>query len=185
MPNSCGNATTTTVFAPILPGREEALQSVLLQIPSGDTSPFECLGNTHFTRFVIVDRLEYEAAPQIPDGLKSHYLLFNAVFDGPLDDFIASMLRHFPELVDRIWSHCVGYPGSANPAAVRTYLRHNELEATFFFAAYGNSTLPQVRKALALRGRLTQFAIGAQGASAEELQARFRREFAESAEGTR
>jgi hypothetical protein len=76
-----------------------------------------------------------------------------------------------------VWENCVAFPGSAQRAAVHQYFRHNELEATFFFAAYANSTLAQVRKALALRERLTRFAIQAQGLSADELHARFTREF--------
>lgn len=177
MPNTCGNATTTTVFAPVAPGREDDLQAVLLALPTGDAGPFLRLGNTHFARFVLIDRLEYEAAPQKPDHLKSHYLLFNALFDGPLDAFIDGMLDHLPEVMDAVFGHCVAYPGSADRAGVHRYLRHNELEATFFFAAYAQSTLPDVRRALALRERFTRFALANQGAPAADLQARFREEF--------
>ena len=177
MPNHCGKATTTTIITPILPGREDELQAELLRLPTGDEGPFERLGTTHFARWVLIDRVEYEVEDQLPDGLESHYLLFNAVFDGSLGAFIDGMLDHFPEVVDGMWENCVGYPGSAQRQEVHRYFRHNELEATFFFSAYQDSTLSQIRKALALRERLTRFAIAAQGLPAAELQARFSAEF--------
>jgi hypothetical protein len=177
MPNTSGNATTTTILTPILPGREADLQASLLRIPSGEAGPFMRLGNTHFARFVIIDGLEYEAAPQKRDTLKSHYLLFNALFDGPRDAFIEAMLEQLPDLADEIWGHCVAYPGSDRPQSAGDYFRHNELEATFFFAAYSHATLPQVRRALALREQVTRFAIAAQGRELGELRRRFREEF--------
>ena len=57
-------------------------------------------------------------------------------------------------------------------------MRSHQLESSLFFAAYGERTVDQVKRSLAARRQVIEFALRAQGMAAEELQAAFREIFA-------
>ena len=182
MPNVSGRAYALIVLTPVLPGRTAALQGVLDRFPTGGASPLARTGTTHFARWVIIDRLMYEGPPQQRDTLKSDYLLFSSHFDGALDTYLQNLRTLLPVEADAIWGHCVGYPGTGEPEAFGTYLRRNQLNPLFYFAAYSQATLPQVLSALELRERLLAFAVRVQGLDAAALQAAYLETF--SAGGT-
>jgi hypothetical protein len=129
---------------------------------------------------VVLDALRYDPPPAPPprrDALSVPYLLFTSNLDGPLEPYLDLICEGIPEDADRIWGHCVGYPGSADRAAFAAYLRHNQFDTGFFVAAYPERTVAEVRAALHARERLASFAIAAQSMDARELQAAFLAEF--------
>ena len=73
-----------------------------------------------------------EPYPAGEDHLNSKFLVFIADFDGPLDEFVSSLVASIPEVIDAVWSHCVGYPGSSRPLAVLDYIRdrHEHFDGT-------------------------------------------------------
>jgi hypothetical protein len=178
MTNVSGQAYGLTVLTPIMPGREESLKQYLESVPYGPAGPFEKTRCTHLARWVIIPQLYYEGAPQKRDTLGSQYLLFESNVDGAdLDRYLTILCREMPQEADKIWGCCVGYPGSANVAAFRQYIRHNQIDCTFFVAAYPDATVDDVRTALAFREQFTAFAIAAQGLDAAALQQSFRAAF--------
>ncbi len=62
-------------------------------------------------------------------------------------------------------------------AQLKAYLLHNQIDCGFCYAGYGDSTVAQVRAALALRTRFTDFAVRTQGMSAADTLAAYGREF--------
>ena len=78
------------------------------------------------------------------------------MFDAVLQDNDSCALA--PE-AGEIWGRCVGCPQPAAGAPLQRYLRHNQLDAGFFFAAYGDSTVADITRALDKRARLTAFAL--------------------------
>lgn len=178
MTNVSGQAYGLTVLTPIIPGREENLKQYLESLPYGPEGPLEKTRCTHLARWVIIPQLYYEGAPQKRDTLGSQYLLFESNFDGAdLDQYVAILCREMPQEADKIWGCCVGYPGIANVDAFRKYIRHNQIDCTFFVAAYPDATVDDVRTALAFRERFTAFAIAAQHLDAAALQQSFRTTF--------
>ncbi|HEY6085236.1 MAG TPA: hypothetical protein VIU63_07550, partial [Nitrospira sp.] len=176
--NVSGQAYGLTVLTPIIPGREETLKQYLEDLPYGAESPFEKTRCTHLARWVIIPQLYYEGAPQKRDTLGSQYLLFESNFDGAdLDKYVAVLCRDMPLEADKIWGCCVGYPGISNVDAFRKYLCHNQIDCTFFVAAYPDATVNDVRTALAFREEFTAFAIAAQQLDAVALQESFRAAF--------
>ena len=172
-----GQSYALTVLTPILPGRADALRDHIEGFGSGPQSPLAKLETTHFARLVIIPQLIHEGGWQRRDELKNQYLLFATDFDGPLERYLDDVCDRMGEEADGIWSHCVGYPGTSDREAFKRYVRHNQLETKFPFAPYGDRTVAEVRSALALRERLTAFAIATQGMAPAELYEAYRREF--------
>ncbi len=165
-------------LTPIRPGEEEALRAYIEGLrDGGERSPFARLDRTHVARWLIVDDLPHDpAAPH--DHLDMPYLLFTSAFDGDLDSYLDELVFALAPEAGEIWGRCVGCPEPAAGAALKRYLRHNQLDAGFFFAAYGDATVADVTRALEKRARLTAFVLRTQGMEPAALQQEFVREFA-------
>jgi hypothetical protein len=180
MGNVAGQAYALSVLTPVHPDRIEALRATLAGLPEGDGSPLARLGRTHFARWVILDELRYDPLPAPPprrDPFSVPYLLFTSNLDGPLEPYLDLVCERIPEDADRIWGHCVGYPGTADRAAFAAYLRHNQFDTGFFVCAYPERTVGEVRSALDARERLATFAVAAQAMDPRALQAAFLAQF--------
>lgn len=180
MSNTSGQAYAFMVVTPILPDAKSALLRYLAALPTGEASPLARMGSTHFARWLVLDDLVYEGPPQERDTLQSAYLFFISNFDGDLDPYLEAILDHMPAESEALWGCCVGFPGLEDRAAFKTYLKHNQLNTTFFISAYPDATVEDVRKSLSLRQRVTDFAISAQGLDASSLRQAWSQEFAEA-----
>lgn len=176
--NICGEVYALTVMTPIRDGHETALARYLNTLEDGAASPLADVEGTHFARWVLVGDVTYEGARQRPDHLRTGRLLFTSNFDGPMEPYLERLRTGLGEVADEIWAHCQGYPGREDAAAFAAYLRGHQLENSLFFAAYGDLTVADVRRALATRRRMIEFALRAQQLGTSELQAAFRESFA-------
>ncbi len=176
--NTCGKAYALTVMTPILDGRESSLARYLDALETGLASPLARVPGTHFARWVVIGDVVYEGPPQRPDHLRSGRLLFTSNFDGPVAPYLEELRTGLREVADAIWQHCVGYPGSADAGGFAAYMRAHQVESSLFFAAYGDRTVQDVKRSLATRRRVIDFALRAQGMAPAELQAAFRETFA-------
>jgi hypothetical protein len=175
--NTCGQAYALTVLTPILADRESSLARALDSLPGGAQSPLAGVAGTHFARWVVMNDVVYEGKGQRRDHLRSAQLLFTSNFDGPVDPYLEGLRTGLGEAADAVWSHCAGYPGRSDAAAFAGYLRTHQVESALFFAAYGDRTVEQVTRSLALRRDVISFALEAQGMGASELHAAFREAF--------
>jgi hypothetical protein len=171
------------VLTPVRPGEHEALRAVLegLRGEGGDgaaqRSPLARLRRTHVARWLILDDLPHDpAAPH--DHLDMPYLLFTSAFDGDLDSYLDELVAELAPEAGEIWGRCVGCPDPAAGAPLKRYLLHNQLDAGFFFAAYGEHSVADITRALDKRARLAAFALRTQGMEPAALQQEFVREFA-------
>jgi hypothetical protein len=180
-----GQTQALTVFAAILPGREEEARRVIESLPRGPESPLARLDQLHFSRLQIIDELVYQGTPQKPDRLNSAYLVFTASFDGLLGPFLAAIAERIPAEADSWWGCCVGYPGTADPKAFARYIRHNRIRTNLFGVAAPHASLADVRESLELRERVVEFAIAGQQLDARDLHERFLEAFADVAEDGR
>jgi len=175
-----GVASALTTFAPIIPGEEETVRELIEALPQGEESPFARLPQLHCSRLHILRELQYQGGGQKPDELASSYLVFTSSYDGELDDYLDTICDEIPEEADSWWSHCVAYPGTADRAAFKRYIRSHHRKTSLFAAAYPPETVQSVRDALELRRRVVDFVVDTQGLSAAELQRRFDETFAEA-----
>ncbi len=176
--NINGTAYGLTVFTAIILGHEKELLTAIESVPRGVRSPLARLGTIHTSRLQIFDHLVHQGPSQRPDALKSNYLVFTAAFDGELEAFLDSMLDRMPE-AHGWWRHCVGYPGLGARAEFKRWIRHNQIHTSLFAVNSPNRGVSEVVESLALREKVLEFAMSAQGLDAIELQARFRQTFVE------
>jgi hypothetical protein len=130
------------VMCPIQPGMRDELENYLHAM---DPGPLARLPRTHMGRFVIIDDFHYDPAWDQPqdEHLDVSYLVFTACIDGDVHSYLDE-LAGTPEALE-IWSRCIG--GSHEMRSIKAYLKHNEIKADVFFAAY-NATVQEVKKAI-------------------------------------
>jgi hypothetical protein len=179
MANQSGQIYGLTILSPILENdrldicHATALRWYLASLPRDHTSPFARVSSTHFARLVVMDDVVFVGAPAREEHLKSRYLVFETNLDGDLDTYLARMAQEIPEFVDAVWTHCVDYPGVADPAAFAAYMKKCQIETTFFFADVNDKTVQQTLKALQVQSALAHFIEKSQGKPAAEIQKAF------------
>lgn len=174
-----GTARALTVFAPIIPGHEEAVRELIESLPRGEDSPLARLPQLHLSRLQIIKELEYQGGGQKRDELASSYLVFTSSFNGDENEYLDTICAVMPDEADSWWSHCVGYPGAADRAAFKRYILSHHQKTNLFASAYPNETVQDVRDALALRERMIDFVVEMQRSDdPAELRRRFLDEFA-------
>lgn len=171
--NTCGQAYALTVMTPIIEGRESSLTRYLGALQGGSASPLARVSGTHFARWVVIDDVVYEGPGQRRDHLNRGRLLFTSNFDGPLEPYLERLRTGLGQAADTIWGHCPGYPGRDDADAFAGYLRGHQIESSLFFSAYGDRSVEDVTRSLALRRKVIDFALSSQGMAASELQATF------------
>jgi hypothetical protein len=176
--NVSGQAYSLTVMTPIVDGQETQLARYLNGLQSREQSPLAGVRSTHFARWVVIDDVIYEGPDEGDrEHLKRARLLFTSNFDGELDPYLEALRTGLGNSADAIWGNCIGYPGSGEARAFAEYMRDHQLDSSLFFTAYGDRTVQEVKRSLALRTKLTEFALKAQGLPATELKAAFLQEF--------
>jgi hypothetical protein len=164
-------------FARVVDGHEAQLRAALRSLPAGPLSPLARTGTVHFGRWVVISRMPGAGRGFQRAAPPGAHLLFSVSFDGDRDAFLNDLCARIADEADRIWTHCVGYPGAADPAALRRWLLEGAVEASYVIAAYPEATVVQVRAALELRDRVVDFAARAQRMDAERAAATFGLEF--------
>ncbi|HSP10543.1 MAG TPA: hypothetical protein VLU92_13230 [Candidatus Dormibacteraeota bacterium] len=176
--NVSGQAYSLTILTPIMDGHEVELAGYLNDLQSGDRSPLAGVRGTHFARWVVIDDVVYEGPDQGErEQLQHTRLLFTSNFDGQLDSYLEALRTGAGDSADAIWGHCIGYPGAGDAGAFGTYFRHHQIDSSLFFAAYGDRTVEDVTRSLAVRTRFIGFVLRAQGLPAPELKTAFLQEF--------
>ena len=180
MPNVNGSTYGLTVLSPVkieelaVPSPEQRLRTYLNGLPDGTASPFAKVHATHLARFAIINDTFFEGFPSAKDHLKSRYLMFSSNFDGDLDPYLDQMFDAVPDVIDGIWGHCVGFPGTdAGKDAWRRYLKACQIETTFFFAAVNDMSVEEMLQALMLQQGFARFVIANQGNGPDVVQQNF------------
>ena len=172
-----GSAYALTTFARVLPGREDELEAYLEALPVGPDSPFARIDTLHIARVQLFRALVHQGPKQPKtDTLEHTHLVFTSTIDGDLEPYLDRLAALVPEC-DEWWGRCVGYPGRSDRRAFRAFVRSIQARPGLFRSAMPDASVVEVREALALRERVIDFAVAAQGLSASELQARFKADF--------
>jgi hypothetical protein len=171
--NRVGGAYALTTFAPIIPGHEEELRAHIEGLPTGAESPLARIDALHLSRIQIFDHLVHQSERHKLDHLELNYLVFTSSFDGDLDAYLDAICDRIPADADGWWSHCVGYPGTADRAAFGAWIKTHQRHTNLFASAYPTGTVAKVRDSLELRERIVDFAADAQGLDAAALKERF------------
>jgi len=179
MPNQNGRVYGLTLLSPIIdddkatPSHDLQIRNYLAILPTGEESPFALAPGTHLARLVVMDDVVFVGAPAIEEHLQSKYLIFETNCDSDLESYMLGLAAAVPQHLDAVWSHCVGYPGTANPRAFVDYMKACQIETTFFFAAVNDKSVPVTLRALQTQRAVTDFIVSHQGMEPARLQAEF------------
>ncbi len=179
MANQSGSVYGLTILSPIAekPKGEDspalAIRKYLAHLPIDENSPFAKVSSTHLARLVVMDDVVFVGSPAHEEHLQNQYLIFEANFDGELDDYLKRMAQEIPEHIDAVWTHCVGYPGVHSVEAFAAYMKKCQITTTFYFADVNNKTVQQTLEALSAQKALADFVEEHQGLPAADLQASF------------
>ena len=169
--NRLGGAYALTTFARVQPGLEDELEAYLEALPVGPESPFARIDTLHTARVQLFRALVHQGPKQArTDTLRQAHLVFTSTIDGPLDPYLDLLAERVPEC-DEWWGRCVGYPGRG--PAFRAWVRSCQARPGLFQSAMPDATVLEVREALALRERVIDFAVEAQGLDAAAVRVRF------------
>lgn len=175
--NQSGQAYGFLAITPIKPGEETALRAYLEGLRERGERPFSKVPRTHMARWVIID--DFYNDPSFKQGKPEHLtipmLCFSSNFDGELDSYLDDLCTALAAEAPEVWGRCIGCPPEAK--GLKAYLKHNQVDCGFFYAAYGQATVPQVTASLDQRDRLMAFATRAQGMEPAALQQAFIKEF--------
>lgn len=186
MQNSSGQAYGLTVLSPIRSGPEvgrshaDHVREVLAGFGPGAASPLAQVERTHMARWAVLDDVFYQGYPAESDQLASKYLFFSTNFDGDLDGYLELLRTRIPDDVDRLWRHCVGFPGTGDAAAFRDYFKRCQVDNSIFFADYPDATVQDVLQALEMQRAFVDFIVEHQQAPPGQLKRAFR-EFMQAA----
>ncbi|MDX6683464.1 MAG: hypothetical protein QOG94_3503 [Solirubrobacteraceae bacterium] len=178
--NTTGQASGFLCMTAIEPGQEDALRAYLQGFRDRDERPMAKVPGTHMARFVIVEKFNCKPSykQRKPETLACASLAFSSNLDGPIDAYLDVLCERLQPEAREIWGRCCGAPDPCEGQALKDYLKHNQVDCGFFYAAYGSATVQQVQDSLAQRDRLMDFATRNQGVAPDKLQKAFLKEFA-------
>jgi hypothetical protein len=105
----------------------------------------------------------------VEDPLGGPHLLLTANLDGDLDSWLDMLAQELEPEAAEIWG-CSG-------AQLKAHLLRHQLDLGVAFAAYGQASVQQIRRALDKRARLLDFAVRAQEMEPAERRQAFVEEF--------
>jgi len=162
------NRAGLTALLPIVPSHATVLGHLVAGLPGGEDSPFARLESTHFARLVVLPPQHYPAAKK-PDNLPA-CLLFASEFDISAAGYLDLLCARMPETADSIFEHCSGYPGVSSPPAFGRWMLQHRIKAGFSVHGNAHATVGWIRRSLALRERLIEFAVANRGANPSALR---------------
>jgi hypothetical protein len=175
-PNIAGRTYSLMIWTPIRPGREADLRAYLEGLDKDD-SPLARVPRTHMARWIVIPDMPVAPGTDLHDPLGTQFLLFTSNFDGDVDSYLRELVELIPDEAAQVWGHCIGCPQPAEGAALKAYLHRNQVDSGVVFAAYGDASVAQVKRALDKRARLIDFAVRAQEMQSGERRAAFLQEF--------
>ncbi len=178
--NVSGQASSFLSMTAIKPGEMDTLREYLEGFRDAGERPFDKVPGTHMARFVIVEKFNCKPSykQRHPETIACASLVFSSNLDGPIDAYLDVLCDALQPEAQEIWGRCCGSPAKCEGQALKKYLRHNQVNSGFFYAAYPDATVAEVKRTLAQRDALMAFATEHQGAPADQLQKAFVERFA-------
>ena len=131
-----GRSNEFTLIMKLKPGGAERLRKKLAsdsKFANQNQVFADRIGTLHDLRFVIFDN--------------DTRLLFATTFDDDWDAYIDDFAALLPELIDHVFEEVEDYPGIKSPD-IKDYIVKNQVTATYFYSAYPNASVRDIRKAM-------------------------------------
>ena len=129
-------------------------------------SPFAGSKIIHLLRFIVIDRLPYEAYPNRMEGLGSPYLVVMCDFDGKdVTELADSLAADAADAVCDVFGRCVAFP-ITSPAELATkdgkdkladYLRKGQVETVLYLSDQPGATVEDILRAVPVQAAFADF----------------------------
>lgn len=119
-------------------------REILAELNAGlakEETLFHQSNTTHFSRWVVLDPLEHPQA-----GSFEPCLIFASNFDGPLDEYLISLLDIDFEFFKRLYSCCIGFNEPKTSRALFLYLMRHQNKINCYFKAHIGRTAEIIKK---------------------------------------
>ncbi len=151
-----GAVSEVTLITPIKPGRipgeyrtyrrrlENVLDSVQNREEQDIPTPIRVIKTIHYARWVIHE----------PKGGRPE-LIFTSNFDGDMKHYFRTFSLTMPDMIDRVWQNCEGYPedGAKEFEQLWRYVKKYQVTSRAFYSAYRGLTVSQIHLLAALKAR--------------------------------
>lgn len=151
------------VMVPVKAGHYDELKTLLAKVANPNDGydfevnciiPFAKITTLHFARILVhepspwpTNKLpEYDGKVQVKGPPIPPKLLFATDFDGPLDQHIDELLDVAGPGLDQVFSHCVGWPGSHDRAAVHGFMLRHRLASNTFYTGTMHRSVDQIHR---------------------------------------
>jgi hypothetical protein len=126
-----GQAHEFAIMLPLKPGGGQRMRDRLKDSVTAGTQSLDKMGTLHDLRFVLFDN--------------DTRVLFASTYDGGFEQYIKDFATLVPDLIDKEFQECEGYPG-VRSSEIWEYIARYQNEAIVFYSAYPNITVRQVLK---------------------------------------
>ena len=139
-----GQVQEFTLIMNLKPGGAERMRNKLASDPNfanqnQNQAVIDRVGTIHDFRFTIFDN--------------DSRLLFASTFDGDWDAYINDFAAIIPDFIDVAFGEVDDYPGINHPK-IKDYIVKHQITSTYFYDAYPDSTVRDIRKAMKVKGGL-------------------------------
>ena len=137
-----GRSNEFTLIMKLKPGSAERLRKKLAsnsKFGNQNQAYADRIGTLHDLRFVIFDN--------------DTRLLFASTFDGDWDAYINDFAERIPDFIDLAFGEVEDYPGIKNPD-IKDYIVKNQVTSTYFYSAYPDASVRDIRKAMKVKSGL-------------------------------
>jgi hypothetical protein len=137
-----GRSNEFTLIMKLKPGGAERLRKKLAsesKFTGENQGLIDRMGTVHDMRFAIFDN--------------DTRLLFASTFDGDWDAYISDFAAYIPDQIDLIFGEAEGMPGIRSPN-VKDWIVKHQVSSTYFYSAYPEASVRDIRKALKVEGGL-------------------------------
>lgn len=146
------------IVARVRPGGEDALRGLLAEInrdvERNPHIPFALLRGVHFARCILV-----EAATGADGRSFPPYLVVSTYYDEPLDDHLQELAGVAGSGLERVFSHCEGFPEPKKGSTedLLAFMRSHQADYTAMYIGTRGRSLEQIRQEATLRDELEDF----------------------------
>ena len=137
-----GRSNEFTLIMNLKPGGAERLRKKLAsnsKFGNQNQVYADRIGTLHDLRFVIFDN--------------DTRLLFATTFDDDWDAYINDFATLIPDLIDHVFEEVEDYPGIKSPD-IKDYIVKHQITSTYFYSAYPDASVRDIRKALKVKSGL-------------------------------
>lgn len=129
----------------------------------------------YFARWTLIGRKNF---PYLGDGqpvedLKYDYMIFCSNFTGTWDAYIDAFSQIIPAGIDGIWQWTVNYQRTQPLTPFKKHIAANQADTDYYYSAYPGASTTDVRLALELEAKFTEFAESALAMPPEKFDAAY------------